>query len=229
MEPETPVPENTDSETWEACLERLTRGTDALGVALPAGAARAMIDFLVELASWNRAYNLTAVHRPDEMVDRHLLDSLSLIPYLQGERIADAGSGAGLPGIPLAIARPRQQFVLVDSRRKRILFMRHVARTLNLANVEVIHARVEDYRAGRAGFDTVTARAFARLDRLLALCAHLCVPGGRILAMKGRDPEVELRGVDSGFKVLGVHTLEVPGLRGERHLVIISPQTKDSI
>lgn len=182
-----------------------------------------MIDYLGELAAWNRTYNLTAVHRPAEMVDRHLLDSLSLVPYLRGKRIADVGSGAGLPGMPLALACPERQFVLVDSRRKRVMFMRHVIRFLNLDNVEVVHARVEDYRQGRAGFDVVTARAFARLDRLVALGAHLCAPEGRILAMKGRDPQAELRGVDRGFKVLGVHALAVPGLRGERHLVVLSP------
>lgn len=185
-----------------------------------------MIDYLRELAAWNRAYNLTAVHAPADMVDLHLLDSLSVLPHVAGGRVADVGSGAGLPGIPIALACPERRFALIDSRRKRVLFLRHLVRRLGLGNVDVVHARVEDYRQDSGVFHTVVSRAFARLDDMLGLCAHLCAPGGRILAMKGRAPQAELQAVGAGFAVDGVYALQVPGLRAERHLVVISPQSE---
>ncbi len=198
------------------------RGTDEMELNLPAGAEEAMLAYLGELMAWNRAYNLTGVKQPLEMVAWHLLDSLSVAPFLHGESVADAGSGAGLPGIPLALACPGRRFTLLESRRKRVSFLRHVVRHLALENVEVAHTRVEDYHNGRGAFDSVAARALARLDALAPLCAPLCAPGGRILAMKGRAPAVELQALGENYTVQGVQRLQVPGLPGERHLLIIS-------
>lgn len=200
--------------------QRLGEGAARLGVALDKQGVARMLDYLALLAQWNRAYNLTSIEGIDESVTAHLLDSLSIAPYLAGERIADIGTGAGLPGIPLAIAAPERQFTLVDSRAKKTRFVRHAARDLGLDNVEVVESRVEDYRPETA-FDTVTARALASLPRLLELGGHLLAPGGVLLAMKGRNPEAEVRELGPAWRVQGLHRLKVPGLPAERHLVVI--------
>src|SRR5262245_20604591 len=154
------------------------------------------------------------------MVPRHVLDSLSVHRLVQGARVADAGSGAGLPGIPLALALPTLRMTLIDAGSKKVRFLRHVASELALANVEVVHARIEDYHPA-SGFDTVLARALAPLPRMLDLVAHLCRPGGRMLAMQGRHHDEELHGLPRGWTVEAVERLTVPLLDAQRHVVVL--------
>lgn len=173
-------------------LPDLDAGLAALGQAdLTPTQRLQLLDYLQLLARWNRAYNLTAVRAPAEMVGRHLLDSLSIRPHLRGARILDVGTGAGLPGIPLAIAEPARRFVLLDSLGKRITFLRQVLLDLRLDNVTLVQARVEDYRPA-APVDCIVSRAFASLADFAAAVAHLLGPGTCALAMKGRAAEAEL-------------------------------------
>ena len=183
---------------------------------LPVDAQGKLLAYLDLLAKWNRAYNLTAVRDPEDMVSRHLLDSLAVLPFMRGSSLADLGSGAGLPGIPLAIARPEIAVTLVESNGKKTRFLREAVRSLPLANVTVAQARVQD-TAGE--FDTLTARAFARLPDMLAWGRHLLAPEGRWLALKGHADPAELDAVPRGFRVVAVHALTVPGTNGERCVV----------
>ena len=185
-------------------------------LSLPEEARAKLLAYLDLLARWNRAYNLTAVRDPTEMVSRHLLDSLVVLPYLRGATLADIGSGAGLPGIPLAIARPDLAVTLIESNGKKARFLREAARSLPLANVVVEQARVQ---AATGTFDTVTARAFASLPDMLAWGGHLLAPQGRWLALKGRVDLTEIRTVPDPFRLVAVHPLQVPGMEGERCLV----------
>ena len=180
---------------------------------LPAGAQAKLLAYLDLLAKWNRTYNLTAVRDPGEMVSRHLLDSLAVLPYMHGKSLADLGSGAGLPGIPLAIARPDVAVTLVESNGKKTRFLREAVRSLPLSNVTVDQARVQD---ATGAFDTITARAFASLPDMLAWAGHLLAPNGHWLALKGRADPAELGAVSSGFRIIAVHDLQVPGIDGER-------------
>lgn len=201
--------------------ERLTRDAAVLGVNLtPAGAGR-LLALLDELERWNRSYNLTAIESREEMVTHHLLDSLSISPDLAGTRIADVGTGAGFPGLPLAIANPARQFTLIDGSGKKVRFVAHAARTLALANVTAVHARAEDLRP-EVPFDTVTARALAPLPELLPLLAPLCGPRTRVLAMKGRWPAEELEKLPAPWRLNGSRTIEVPGLGAERCVLCLS-------
>lgn len=183
---------------------------------LPDGARQKLLAYLDLLAKWNRTYNLTAVRDPEAMVSRHLLDSLAVLPYLHGATLADLGSGAGLPAIPLAIARPGLAVTLVESNGKKARFLREAVRGLQLANVRVAQSRVQD-TAG--AFDSVTARAFASLADMLAWGGHLLAPDGRWLALKGRADPAEIAAVPASFRVAAVHPLGVPGVAGERCLI----------
>lgn len=195
-------------------------GSAALGLpAAPERNAR-IVEYLALLAKWRRRINLTAVVDRRQAVCKHILDSLVAVPYLRGRAVIDIGTGAGLPGIPLAIACPEVHFQLLDSRRRRIQFLIQVSARLGLETVEVVHGRVEQYRP-KTNFDTLTARAFGRLPDLVARSGHLCRPGGRILAWKGVRPTDELEGLPRGFTVAAVHRLHVPGLDAERHLVVV--------
>ncbi|HET9834851.1 MAG TPA: 16S rRNA (guanine(527)-N(7))-methyltransferase RsmG [Rhodanobacteraceae bacterium] len=196
----------------------LAHGLAALQLDLPDGAVALLLDYLELLIRWNKTYNLTAVRDPAQMVTRHLLDSLSTLPFVRGQTLADLGSGAGLPGIPLAIARPAMQVTLVDSNGKKARFLREAARALPLANVKVQQVRVEDLQ-GR--FECTTARAFASLGDMLAWGGHALAPDGVWLALKGQIEPGELAQVPAGFRVAAVHALEVPGLDAQRHLVEI--------
>lgn len=197
--------------------ERLTSGCTALGLDLPPPSIDRLLDYIALLDKWNQAYNLTAVRDPGEMVTRHLLDSLAVAPHLTGQRIIDVGTGAGLPGIPLAILFPERQFVLLDSNGKKTRFLVQAKASLGLDNVTVIHSRVEEYRPEEP-FDTVIARAFAALTDILSLCRHLVAKEGAVLAMKGDASEAE--SVPGGFRLAGLIALNVPGLAHEkRHLI----------
>lgn len=197
---------------------RLERGIATLGVQLPAGAVERLLDYQALLARWNTTYNLTAIRDPAEMVSRHLVDSLAILPYVKGATLADLGTGPGLPGIPLAIASPERQVLLVDSNGKKVRFLREAIRSLKLENVRAVQSRVEEVEGQ---FDCITARAFASLEDMLAWGGHLLTRDGIWLAMKGRHPEEELAGVPEGFEIRAIHTLDVPDVGGERHLVVL--------
>lgn len=201
--------------------QTLAAGLAALALKLPAGTDGRLLAFVRLLAKWSAVYNLTAVRDPGEMVVRHLLDSLAVAPFLKGPEVLDIGTGAGLPGIPLALACPDFHFVLLDSNAKKTRFLVQAAAELGLANVEVVHGRVEKYRGARK-FDTILSRAFGRIADMLAASGHLAAPGGRFLAMKGRYPEEELAALPPGYAVRAVERLSVPGLNAARHVVIIT-------
>jgi len=204
--------------------QRLGAGLAALRIDLPDDVVARLLDYLALLHRWNATYNLSAVRDPVEMVTRHLLDSLAIMPYVRGATLADLGTGAGLPGIPLAIVAPERAVTLVDSNGKKTRFLRAAVRELRLANVSVAEARVE---AVRGRFDCITARAFATLADMLAWGGHLLAPGGRWLALKGRHPQDEIDALPPGFRVEAVEPLVVPGLEAERHVVIISGSGAD--
>ena len=188
---------------------------------LPVADRQRLLAFVRLLAKWNAAYNLTAVRDPEEMITRHLLDSLVLLPYLQGPRVLDIGTGPGLPGIPLAIARPDCFFTLLDANAKKTRFVTQALGELGLKNVEVVQTRVENYRPVEK-FDTLVARAFSSIADMLNNAQHLCAPGGRFLAMKGVYPEEELAAIPADYVVNEVVALKVPGLDAARHLAIIT-------
>lgn len=199
---------------------RLRLGLGALGLCLPDDRIERLLGYLALLRRWNAAYNLTAVRDPAEMVSRHLLDSLAILPWVQGPRLLDVGTGPGLPGIPLALADPRLQVTLLDGNGKKVRFCRQVTIELGLRNVEAVQARVETYRSADA-LATITARAVADLPTLVRHVRHLLTADTQLLAMKGAVPQdevVALRG--EGFLVSS-RRLDVPGVEGERHLIDI--------
>ncbi|MDS4026679.1 MAG: 16S rRNA (guanine(527)-N(7))-methyltransferase RsmG [Candidatus Contendobacter sp.] len=204
----------------------LMEGCERLDLQLPEGAHIRLAAYLVLLERWNRAYNLTAVREPEAMVIRHLLDSLSILPWLAGPRVLDVGSGAGLPGIPLAIAQPEYEFCLLDSNGKRTRFLIQATAELHLSNVSVVRSRAEDYRPAML-FNSVVSRAFATLAELAVDAGRLCAPTGRLLAMKGVFPDDELARLPSAYQVVGVYPLRVPHLDAERHLVHLAPAFRD--
>ena len=206
--------------TQAKLASQLAAGLQALQLELPASAQTRMLEYVALLAKWNAAYNLTAVRDPAQMITRHLLDSLAIAPLLRGKRIIDVASGAGLPGIPLALAFPDRHFVLLDAIGKKTRFMVQALATLGLGNAEVVQARVEDYQP-EEGFATVISRAFASLTDFVRLTEHLCNPDGCWLAMKGAVPEAEIEALPAGFRVEAVHPLGVPGLDAERCVVAI--------
>lgn len=199
--------------------EPLAAGLQALGQTLPGDRYNRLLAYRDELARWGRVHNLTSVLDPGRMVPVHLLDSLALAPLLRGTRVADIGSGGGLPGLPLAIADPDLTMTLVEPRTKRALFLEHVVRTLGLGNVIVERARVEDLRPA-AAFDTLITRAFGSLADFAAAAGHLAAPGGCLLAAKGRDPAREIKALGDEWMV-EVVPLMVPGVDAERHAVRI--------
>jgi 16S rRNA (guanine527-N7)-methyltransferase len=198
--------------------ELLTTGAHELGIELAAGNARALMRLIDELEIGNAQFNLTAIRDRSGMLRKHLLDSLSVQPYLHGSRVADIGTGAGFPGLPLAIVNPRRRFTLVEATGKKARFVEQTVRRLGCDNVLVEHARAENYRPLEL-FDTVVARALSSLADFAAYAGHLCAPGGRMLAMKGKRPDDEISALPKSFRVLAVHRLKVPGLEDERHLV----------
>jgi len=199
--------------------QQLAQGLAAMGLALPQTQHQALLGYLGLLARWNRAYNLTAVRDPAVMVRRQLLDSLSILPWVDRGPLLDVGTGAGLPGIPLAIARPELNFSLLDTNGKKTRFVQQAVGELGLANVEVIRGRVEQLeRPGH--YALITSRAFATLAGMVDLTAPLLAADGGWLAMKGADPAAELADLPAGLAA-EVHRLQVPGEPAERHLVIV--------
>jgi 16S rRNA (guanine527-N7)-methyltransferase len=197
----------------------LVAGARQLQVELDDGAALALLRLLDELERWNKAYNLTAITDRGQMLTHHLLDSLAVAPFVQGSTLADVGTGAGFPGLPLALIAPQRRCVLIDANGKKQRFVAHAARTLGLKNVEALHARVETVRPAQP-FDTVVARACTSLPQLLEWVAPLCGPGTRVLALKGRVPEAEIAAVAPPWRLEPPVPLQVPGLNEERHLII---------
>lgn len=201
----------------DQCLSRLTTGLADLSITLSEPQITSLLAYIQLIGKWNKAYNLTAVREPLQMVELHLLDSLAILPHLTGTRIADIGTGAGIPGIPLAICRPDCQFTLVDSNSKKTRFVQQAVLELKLSNVEVIHARVEEIKPA-IPFDAVLTRAFASLPDIINLTSHLLTDDGVLLAMKGQTPDDELAGIDAPFQVI---PLQVPGIEAERCLIRI--------
>ena len=179
-----------------------------------------LIQLVQLLNKWNKAYNLTSVRDPQEMLVKHILDSIVVSPYLQGDRFIDVGTGPGLPGLPLAIINPTKQFVLLDSLGKRISFIRNAVRELGLTNVEPVLSRVEEYQSEQK-FDGVLSRAFASLKDMTDWCHHLPKQDGYFYALKGIYHEDEVQELDKKFEVKDVITLNVPELVGERHLIVL--------
>ena len=199
----------------DACRNTLLEGLAQLNLALETAQIDQLLTYIELIGKWNKAYNLTAVRDIHEMVTTHLLDSLVILPHVNGSRIADIGTGAGLPGIPLAICRPDWRLSLVDSNSKKTRFVQQAVLELKLSNVEVVHARVENLQPAEP-FDVVLCRAFASMPDIVRLCRHLLTPSGHILAMKGQTPYEELMQIAQVYQVI---PLRVPGIEAERCLV----------
>jgi 16S rRNA (guanine527-N7)-methyltransferase len=205
----------------ESERELLAAGARDLSVALTSSQSDALLKLVDELELGNAQFNLTAIRDRLGMLRKHVLDSLSLEPYLHGGRVADVGTGAGFPGLPLAIVNPQRRFTLIEATGKKARFAERTAQQLGCDNVQVVNSRAETYRPFEL-FDTVTARALSSLADFAAYAGHLCAPGGRLLAMKGKRPDEEISALPKSFRVLAVHRLKVPGLDDERHLVELS-------
>jgi 16S rRNA (guanine527-N7)-methyltransferase len=213
--------------TRDSERELLAAGAREIGIALGASGAEALLTLVDELELGNAQFNLTAIRDRLGMLRKHILDSLSLQPYLRGSRVADIGTGAGFPGLPLAIVNPQRRFTLIEATGKKARFAERTALRLGCDNVQVEHVRAENYRPFEL-FDTVVARALSSLADFAAYAGHLCAPDGRLLAMKGKRPDEEISAMPKSFRVLAVHRLKVPGLDEERHLVELSPTRAQS-
>jgi len=198
----------------------LGRDATALGVALADAQVATLERYLDLLEKWNRVYNLTAIRERSRMVTHHLLDSLAVLPHLRGPRVLDVGSGAGLPGIPIAVANPALQVTLLESNHKKSAFLTQAVAELQLANVQVVTERVESWQP-EARFDTIVSRAFAELGEFVSLAGRLLAARGVLAAMKGVHPFEEIERLPQGFRVQQVVRLRVPGLDAERHLVLM--------
>lgn len=200
----------------------LEKGLLALGFNLESKQVEGLLAYIRLLEKWNRRYNLTAIRNPTEMISKHLLDSLSIGAYVGGKQILDVGSGAGLPGIPLALAYPEREFTLLDSSAKKTRFLVQASIELRLSNISVVCERIEAYRPPYL-FDAIVSRAFAKLADFIAQAGHLCKPTGFLLAMKGALPKEELEVLPTTFEVVDVRALQVPELNARRHLVRLRP------
>ncbi|MBT1446221.1 16S rRNA (guanine(527)-N(7))-methyltransferase RsmG [Shewanella sp. JM162201] len=198
--------------------KQLSQAIAKTGLTVSDSQQQQLLGFVALLDKWNKAYNLTSVREPAQMLTRHILDSLVVSPHLKGERFIDVGTGPGLPGIPLAIINPDKEFVLLDSLGKRIRFQKQVALELGLKNISSVESRVELYQPEQ-GFDGVLSRAFASVGDMLSWCHHLPAADGCFYALKGQLSEDEMAGIPAGFTLLETIRLEVPGLDEQRHLL----------
>jgi 16S rRNA (guanine527-N7)-methyltransferase len=207
--------------------EMLVSGARELGIALSPSRAETLLKLVDELEKGNAQFNLTAIRDRPGMLRKHVLDSLSLQSYLRGERLADVGTGAGFPGLVLAVVNPQRRLTLIEATAKKARFVEQTAQRLGCGNVLVVNSRAESYRPFEL-FDTVVARALASLADFVAYAGHLCAPDGRMLAMKGKRPDDEISALPRTFRVLAVHRLSVPGLPDERHLVELIRSTRNA-
>lgn len=201
-------------------INKLTSLLQAANISLSDQQKQQLIGYVSLLDKWNKAYNLTSVRDPQQMLVRHILDSIVVAPHLKGSRFIDVGTGPGLPGIPLAIVMPEAHFTLLDSLGKRVRFLRQVQHELGLENITPVQSRVEEFPS-EPPFDGVISRAFASLEDMVNWCHHLPAPEGRFFALKGVRPDDEIASLPAGYKLDTVVELKVPQLDGERHLVII--------
>jgi 16S rRNA (guanine527-N7)-methyltransferase len=200
--------------------DQLKRGLIALGLTLDRNIQQRLLDYIALIEKWNRVYNLTAIREPEKMVSHHLLDSLAVAPHLHAKRLLDVGSGAGLPGIPLALAKPDTQVTLLDSNHKKAAFLNQAVMELKLKNAEVCSERVESWQTQNR-FDVIISRAFSEMSEFVRVTRHLLAPGGIFAAMKGLHPYEEIDKLPPGCKVRQVLPLAIPSLEGARHLVLI--------
>lgn len=202
--------------------ERLQQGITQLDLSVPSTLHTQLLAYITLLDKWNHAYNLTAVRDITQMIPKHLLDSLAIAPYVRGKNVLDVGTGAGLPGLVLAMARPELQCVLLDSNKKKTRFVQQVVLELGLKNVTVVSARIENFKPPHL-FDTVTSRAYTNLKRFYQQTIEFCAPEGQLLAMKGVFPETELDELQGVQANIQTKSIEVPQLNAERHIVLIEP------
>jgi 16S rRNA (guanine527-N7)-methyltransferase len=207
-------------DSWRA---RLAAGLAQLGCSIDAVAQQRLLDYIALLLKWNSAYNLTAVREPLAMIDRHLIDSLAVLPFAQGPDLADIGTGPGIPGLVLALVHPYERVWLVDSNGKKARFLRECLRRFDLPAVAVHEARAETLAAG-ADFSQVMSRAYANLADFVASTRQILAPQGRWLALKGKRPDVEVASLPADVVVEAVHRLDVPAADGERHLLVLRPR-----
>lgn len=202
----------------------LAAGAEELGLELQASQRKQLLTYIRLLAKWNEVYNLTAIRDEHDMLRHHLLDSLSMVPHVSGDRFLDVGSGAGLPGIPAAIARPEWSVTLLDSNQKKAAFLQQVVIELELQNAVVRSTRVETWHPDER-FDVIASRAFSELAEFVERTQHLLAARGVFAAMKGAYPQAEIERLPGGFRIRSVKCLAVPGLAGERHLVLVERAT----
>ncbi len=200
--------------------DQLKRGLLALGLTMNTDTQQRLLDYIALIEKWNRVYNLTAIREPEKMVSHHLLDSLAVAPHLRAQRILDVGSGAGLPGIPLALADPETQVTLLDSNHKKAAFLNQAVIELKLKNAAVCAERVESWQTEER-FDVIISRAFSDMGEFVRVARHLLAPGGVFAAMKGLHPYEEIEKLPPECRVRQVLPLAIPGLEGARHLVLI--------
>lgn len=201
--------------------QRLAQLIEQAGMEIPAHQQDQLIGYVEMLHKWNKAYNLTSVRDPQEMIIKHIMDSIVVSQHLEGSTFIDVGTGPGLPGIPLAIVNPEKSFTLLDSLGKRIRFIRQVIHELKIDNVTPVQSRVEDFQP-EAGFDGVLSRAFASMNDMISWCHHLPAADGHFLALKGQVDQAEIDALPADCSVTDIKPLTVPGLEGQRHLVILS-------
>jgi len=202
--------------------EKLAQGVAKLRLDIPPATQHQLLDYLALIQKWNKVYNLTAVREAQKMVSRHLLDCLAVVPHVRAHSIIDVGSGAGLPGIPLALALPQSRVTLLEASHKKATFLKQAVIELGLGNVDVVCERAETWQPPDK-FEVVISRAFSDLPEFLGAAGRLCAANGTIAAMKGVYPDEEIAQLPPGYELRGVVPLTVPGLEAERHLVLMQP------